>query len=75
MAENKVTVQKLYDEIMPIVKRIAEHTIELVNIKDDLATIKIDMKSKISIKAFATWLGILTGIITIITTLLFLAAR
>jgi len=77
MAKNngKATVQKLYDEIIPIVKDIAIQKTDIHSIKDDIKEIKTDMRSKISIKAFASWLGVLTGIITIITTLLFLAAR
>ena len=71
----KATVQKLYDEIIPIVKDIAIQKTDIHSIKDDIKEIKTDMRSKISIKAFASWLGVLTGIITIITTLLFLAAR
>jgi len=67
---NRATVQKLYDEILPIVKDIATHTAELVDIKKDVETIQTDMKSKISIKAFSAWLGSLSIIIGIIITII-----
>ena len=71
MASNgKATIQKLYEEIMPIVKDIAVHTTELVDIKKDIEGIQTDMKSKISIKAFASWLTALAVIIGIITTIM-----
>ena len=76
MATNsKATIQKLYDEILPIVKDIAIHTTELVDIKKDIEEIQVDMKSKISIKAFASWLTALSVVVGIITTMLFLAIR
>ena len=67
---NKATVQKLYDEIIPIVKEIATHTTELVDIKKDLETIQTDMKCKISIKAFSAWLASLSIIMGIILVLI-----
>ena len=67
---NKATVQKLYDEIIPIVKDIAAHTVELVDIKKDIESIQEDMSSKISVKAFAAWLGSLSVIIGIIITII-----
>ena len=67
---NKATVQKLYDEIIPIVKDIAAHTVELVDIKKDIESIQKDMSSKISVKAFAAWLGSLSVIIGIIITII-----
>ena len=67
---NKATVQKLYDEIIPIVKDIAAHTVELVDIKKDIESIQEDMGSKISVKAFAAWLGSLSVIIGIIITII-----
>ena len=66
----KATVQKLYDEIIPIVKEIAIHTVELVDIKKDIENIQIDMKSKISIKAFVSWLTSLSIVIGIIITIM-----
>ena len=74
MAKNntkeKATIQKLYDEIIPIVKDISKHTVELIDIKDDLDNIKYDMKSKISIKAFISWISTLSVAIGIIVTLI-----
>ena len=72
MAKNngKATVQKLYDEIIPIVKDIAIHTVELVDIKKDIENIQIDMKSKISIKAFVSWLTSLSIVVGIIITIM-----
>lgn len=67
---NKATVQKLYDEIIPIVKDIAAHTVDLVDIKKDIESIQEDMSSKISVKAFAAWLGSLSVIIGIIITIM-----
>ncbi len=88
---NKAIVQKLYDEIIPIVKDIAANTADLLTIKEqlknvvhvvdlsdiqsDIKEIKYDMKSKISIKAFASWLTALSVAVGIITTMLFLAIR
>ncbi len=85
---NKATVQKLYDEIIPVIKTLASqtsdllhikedlvgvsHTVDLVDIKSDIKEIKTDMKSKISIKAFTSWLVSLSVAIGIITTILFL---
>ena len=66
----KATVQKLYDEIIPIVKDIAIHTVELVDIKKDIENIQIDMKSKISIKAFISWLTSLSIVVGIIITIM-----
>ena len=66
----KATVQKLYDEIIPIVKEIAIHTVELVDIKKDIENIQIDMKSKISIRAFVSWLTSLSIVIGIIITIM-----
>ena len=66
----KATVQKLYDEIIPIIKDIAIHTVELVDIKKDIENIQIDMKSKISIKAFVSWLTSLSIVIGIIITIM-----
>jgi len=75
VSNGKATIQKLYEEIMPIIKDIATHTTEITNIKKDIKEIK-DSKDalssridgKISIKAFATWLSITT--VTITTVLL-----
>ena len=83
---NKATVQKLYDEIIPIVKDVATATADLLTIKEqlknvahvidlsdiqlDIKDIKDDMKSKISTKAFAAWLGSLSVIIGIIITII-----
>ena len=66
----KATVQKLYDEIIPIVKEIAIHTVELVDIKKDIENIQIDMKSKISIRAFVSWLTSLSIVVGIIITIM-----
>lgn len=66
----KATVQKLYDEIIPIVKDIAIQKTDIHSIKEDVKEIKLDMKSKISIKAFASWLSALAIIIGIITTIM-----
>ena len=66
----KATVQKLYDEIIPIVKDIAIHTVELVDIKKDIENIQTDMKSKISIRAFVSWLTSLSIVIGIIITIM-----
>jgi len=66
----KATVQKLYDEIIPIVREIAVHTVELVDIKKDIENIQIDMKSKISIRAFVSWLTSLSIVIGIIITIM-----
>ena len=66
----KATIQKLYDEIIPIVKDIAIHTVELVDIKKDIENIQIDMKSKISIKAFISWLTSLSIVVGIIITIM-----
>jgi len=90
MAKNnnnsKATVQKLYDEVIPIVKTLAaqtadligikedlvgvSHTVDLADIKSDIKDIKTDMKSKISIKAFGAWLGSLSIIFGIIITII-----
>jgi len=74
MAKNnsngKATVQKLYDEIIPLVKDIAIHTTKIEDIKSDIKDIKTDMKSKISIKAFGAWLGSLSIIFGIIITII-----
>ena len=67
---NKATVQKLYDEIIPIVKIISGQTVELKDIKDKLKSIKDDMTSKISIKAFVAWLTSLSIVIGIIITIM-----
>ena len=67
---NKATVQKLYDEIIPIVKGISAHTTELVGIKKVIESIQTDMKSKISIKAFTSWLVSVSIIIGIIITII-----
>ena len=67
---NKATVQKLYDEIIPIVKIISGQTVELKGIKDELKSIKDDMTSKISIRAFASWLTSLSIVIGIIITII-----
>ncbi len=83
---NKATIQKLYDEIIPIVKDSAANTADLLTIKEqlknvvhvvdlsdiqsDIKEIKDDMKSKISTKAFAAWLGSLSLIIGIIITII-----
>ena len=69
-ANNRATVQKLYDEILPIVKEIAISTTKITEIEKDLKNIKTDMKSKISIKAFSAWLGSLSIIIGIIITII-----
>jgi len=66
----KATIQKLYDEIIPIVKDIAIHTVELVDIKKDIENIQFDMKSKISIKAFISWLTSLSIVVGIIITVI-----
>ena len=66
----KATIQKLYDEIIPIVKDIAIHTVELVDIKKDIENIQFDMKSKISIKAFISWLTSLSIVVGIIITII-----
>ena len=66
----KATIQKLYDEIIPIVKDIAIHTVELVDIKKDIENIQFDMKSKISIKAFISWLTSLSIVVGIIITIM-----
>ena len=79
---NKATVQKLYDEIIPIVKDIAANTADLLTIKEqlknvvhvvdlsdiqsDIKEIKYDMKSKISVKAFTVSLSIIVTILTIV---------
>jgi len=68
--KEKATIQKLYDEIIPIVKDISVHTCELVDIKKDIENIQTDMKSKISIKAFSAWLGSLMVIVGIVITIL-----
>jgi len=67
---NKATVQKLYDEIIPIVKDISAHTTELTGIKKVIEGIQTDMKSKISIKAFIGWLTALSVSIGIIVTII-----
>ncbi|HUV84168.1 MAG TPA: hypothetical protein VMV86_00580 [Methanosarcinales archaeon] len=66
----KATIQKLYDEIIPIVKDIAIHTVELVDIKKDIENIQTDMKSKISIRAFVSWLTSLSIVVGIIITVI-----
>jgi len=68
--KEKATIQKLYDEIIPIVTTIAGQTVELKDIKDDLDNIKYDMKSKISIKAFISWLSALSIVIGIVITII-----
>jgi len=68
--KEKATIQKLYDEIIPIVKDIAIHTVELVDIKKDIENIQFDMKSKISIKAFISWLTSLSIVVGIIITIM-----
>ena len=83
---NKATVQKLYDVIIPIVEDVAAiktdivtikaqlinvtHGVDLSGIQSDIKDIKDDMKSKISTKAFAAWLGSLSVIIGIIITII-----
>jgi len=71
MASNgKISLQKLYDEIMPIIKDTAEHTVKIENMEEILKEIKEDIKSKVSIKAFATWLTSLSIVVGIIVTIL-----
>jgi len=83
---NKATVQKLYDVIIPIVEDVSAiktdmitvkaqlinvtHGVDLSVIRSDIKDIKDDMKSKISSKAFAAWLGSLSVIIGIIITII-----
>ena len=83
---NKATIQKLYDVIIPIVEDVAAiktdivtikaqlinvtHGVDLSGIQLDIKEIKDDMKSKISSKAFAAWLGSLSVIIGIIITII-----
>ena len=83
---SKITVQKLYDELIPMIKDIATtaadlltikeqlsnvvHIIDLSDIKSDIKDIKDDMKHKISSRAFAVWLGSLSLIIGIIITII-----
>jgi len=66
----KATVQKLYDEIIPLIKGISEHTVKIEDIEDDIGDIKKDMKCKISIKAFASWLTTVSIVVGIIITIL-----
>ena len=76
---NKATVQKLYDEIIPMIREITTATADLKNMESDIEDIKDDMKilwkSKISIKAFSTWLASTFIIIGAILTVLTIALR
>lgn len=67
---NKITLQKLYDEIIPLLTDIAMQKVEIASIKKDIEEIKIDLRCKMSIKAFVAWLSALATIIAIIATIL-----
>jgi len=72
----KVSTKQLYDEIMPIVRDIAQHTTEITNMKENIKSIKDNIddcnKSFVSRPAFFGWLSALAITIGIITTILFI---
>jgi peptidoglycan hydrolase CwlO-like protein len=70
----KVSTKQLYDEIMPIVRDIAQHTTEITNMKENIKSIKDNIddcnKSFVSRPAFFGWLGALSVVISIAIILL-----
>jgi hypothetical protein len=66
----KVTLQKLYDEIIPLLKDMATQKVDITNIKDNISEIKKDLNCKISAKAFGAWLGSVATIVGIIITII-----
>jgi hypothetical protein len=66
----KVTLQKLYDEIIPLLKDMTTQQADIANIKEIIGDIKDDLKCKISAKAFGAWLGSVATIVGIIITII-----
>ena len=57
---NKATVQKLYDEIIPIVKDIAANTADLLTIKEQLKEANIDLDTETISKIYSYITGVST---------------
>ena len=81
MANNRITLKQFYDEFIPFVETMSEIKTDLGNInkkltgyctdnKSDHKDMNKDIKSKISTKAFAGWLGSLSVIVSIILVLI-----
>ena len=73
----KVGIREVYDLVFPMTENIEETKkdiavmqLDITNIKDDIKDLKISIKGKISIKAFATWLSITTGLLLMAFTIL-----
>ena len=62
----KVTIREVYDIILPMRDDITTMKGDVGNMKDDVEELKICIKGKISIRAFATWLSVTTGILLLV---------
>ena len=62
----KVTIREIYEIVMPMGKSIAVMEDNISDMKDDIEDLKDNIKSKISIKAFSTWLSVTTGILLLV---------
>ena len=69
----KVGIREVYDIVYPMNKATEETKLdigiiktELITIKEDIGDLKKSNKSKISIRAFATWLSVTTGILLLV---------
>ena len=62
----KVGIREIYDIVYPMKENIAVVRSELTTIKDNIGDLKESIKGKISIRAFATWLSVTTGILLLV---------
>ena len=62
----KVGIREVYDIVYPMKENIAVVRSELTTIKDNIGDLKESIKGKISIRAFATWLSVTTGILLLV---------
>ncbi len=62
----KVTIREIYDIVMPMGKSIAVMEDNIGNMKSDIEDLKDSIEGKISIRAFATWLSVTTGILLLV---------
>ena len=62
----KVTIREIYEIIMPMGKSIAVIENNIGSMKDDIEDLKDSIEGKISIRAFATWLSVTTGILLLV---------